>query len=203
MESEMKTRRVIGVAKVTCPCNGLMYDKKILSELACAQEVELAVYVDSPPKRELVVPEGLKWIRSMVYPERERLIHNDTEIAMVQRDGGWCIVFDDIKHARSMDEGKQACYEAMATASINGFYWKTPEPDWSRYEVVTAWRRHISGECYSESRNLPDALDLVIVKAFFNNAKDILGCYVSVIEGRLPDGSVEIIDRWESEEKGK
>jgi hypothetical protein len=199
MESEMKTRRVIGVAKVTCPCNGLMYDKKILSELACAQEVELAVYVDSPPKRELVVPEGLKWIRSIVYPERERLIHNDTEIAMVQRDGGWCIVFDDIKHARSMDEGKQACYEAMATASINGFSWKTIEPDWARYDVVTIWYKTNFGWTHymtSEAR-----MNTMLLESFEHFKKP--NYFAVSLEGRLPDGSVEIIDRWEKEEKGK
>jgi hypothetical protein len=58
----MKTRRVLGTAKVTCPCKKLLYDKHILNGLACSQEVELAIYEDVQPKRELVVPEGVKII---------------------------------------------------------------------------------------------------------------------------------------------
>jgi len=206
----MKTRRVLGTAKVTCPCKQLRYDERILNGLACAQEVELAIYEEIQPKRELVVPEGLSWQRNLMRTEKEGQeyllsINDGSLIGSVREDDDkwfWRAEYYNTGWRSTMREAEEAVYETFADLNRFDFSWKTPEPDWSRYECVTAWRRHISGEWYSESRNLPDALDLDIVKSFFNNAKYISGCYVSVIEGRLPDGSVEIIDRWSEEEKG-
>lgn len=213
----MKTRRVLREFTVKDGVflyEGFSYGNLggVRAYLPDGTKAELAVYVDSPPKRELVVPEGISWQRNLMRHKtkgQEYLlsINDGSLIGSVREDDDkwfWRAGYYDMSGWRlTRGEADRAIYEAFADLNRHGFSWKTPKPDWSRYEVVTAWRRHISGEWYSESRNLPDALDLVIVKAFFNNAKDILGCYVSVIEGRLPDGSVEIIDRWEKEEKGK
>ena len=201
----MKTRRVIQKLKVKD--GEFIYEGIGYGSMGVEREkfpdgtkAELAVYVDSPPKRELVVPEGVKWITSNVYQDRERLIQNDVEIAMVQRDGGWCIQEgDDLKRAKSLDAAKQACIEAMATANINGFSWKTIEPDWSRYDVVTIWYKTKFGWTHymtSEAR-----MNAMLLESFEHFRKPV---YFAVsLEGRLPDGSVEIIDRWEKEEKGK
>ena len=208
----MKTRRVLGTAKVTCPCKQLRYDERILNGLACAQEVELAIYEEIQPKRELVVPEGISWQQNLMRHKtkgQEYLlsINDGSLIGSVREDDDkwfWRAEYYNTGWRSTMREAEEAVYETFADLNRFDFSWKTPEPDWSRYECVTAWRRCTESNIrwQWERRNFPNHIDKEILYDHFQNSKYLSDVNMAIIEGRLPDGSVEIIDRWSEEEKG-
>ena len=210
----MKTRRVLGTAKVTCPCKQLRYDERILNGLACAQEVELAIYEEIQPKRELVVPEGISWQRNLMRHEKEGQeyllsINDGSLIGSVREDDdkwfwraeyyntGWCL---------TRGEADRALYETFANLNQHGFSWKEPEPDWSRYDVVTLWYKTKSGWTHFRTIGVTKLLSnpITVRQPFLETIEEFKKQNYSTVslEGRLPDGSVEIIDRWSEEEKG-
>ena len=171
-------------------------------------KAELAVYVDSPPKRELVVPEGISWQRNLMRHKtkgQEYLLSiNDGSLIGSVREVDdkwfWRAGYYGMSGWRlTRGEADRAIYEAFADLNRHGFSWKTIEPDWARYDVVTIWYKTNFGWTHymtSEAR-----MNAMLLKSFEDFKKQ--NYFAVSLEGRLPDGSVEIIDRWEKEEKGK
>ena len=215
----MKTRRVLREFTVKDGVflyEGFSYGNLggVRAYLPDGTKAELAVYVDSPPKRELVVPEGISWQRNLMRHKtkgQEYLLSiNDGSLIGSVREYDdkwfWRVGYYGMSGWRiTRGEADRAIYEAFADLNRHGFSWKTPEPDWSRYDVVTAWRRYEDGQWRNNYKTNSDEVKGLL--AYHEQSKTgttgIGKITLAFIEGRLPDGSVEIIDRWEKEEKGK
>ena len=209
----MKTRRVLREFTVkdgVFEYEGFRYESLggVRAYLPDGTKAELAVYTDVPSKRELVVPEGISWQRNLMRHKtkgQEYLLSiNDGSLIGSVREYDdkwfWRVGYYGMSGWRlTRGEADRAIYEAFADLNRHGFSWKTIEPDWSRYDVVTIWYKTKFGWTHymtSEAR-----MNAMLLESFEHFRKPV---YFAVsLEGRLPDGSVEIIDRWEKEEKGK
>lgn len=179
-------------------------------------KAELAVYVDSPPKRELVTPTDAVWQRDMLDRKMSwclshhtmGIVGKVTQPLEINNDWHAVVFQEDGNHEHllcgSEIEAKRFIYEHLADTNTAGFSWKTPEPDWSRYECVTAWRRYADRQWRKNSTLFPNIADIGDILDYHEQSKKGViesgSVNLALIEGRLPDGSVEIIDRWE---KGK
>ena len=110
----MKTRRVLGTAKVTCPCKQLRYDERILNGLACAQEVELAVYEEVPPKERVVLPEGMKWDGNNLWYHGLLVAHiyNTNNCGFYVNPN--CVIHQRVTHFNNLEEGQRIVESALA-----------------------------------------------------------------------------------------
>lgn len=227
----MRTQRTIGTARCECdtkvctaPAKRLVIDNHILDDIPLGKKIKLIIEEEIQhrcrnlrTKRKLVVPEGVLWRRNFMRPAKEGAeywlsVKDGGLLGFVREDGNkyfWKAGCDDTYGGwrTTRGEADRAVYETFANLNQHGFSWKTIEPDWSRYECVTAWRRCTESNIrwQWERRNFPNHIDKEILYDYFQNSKYLSDVNMAIIEGRLPDGSMEIIDRWErsEEEKGK
>jgi hypothetical protein len=189
----------------------LVIDNHILDDIPLGKTIKLIIEEEIQPKRKLVVPEGVLWRRNFMRPAKEGAeywlsVKDGGLLGFVREDGNkyfWKAGCDDTYGGwrTTRGEADRAVYETFANLNQHGFSWKTPEPDWSRYDVVTAWRRYEDGQWRNNYKTNSDEVKVLL--AYHEQSKTgttgIGKITLAFIEGRLPDGSVEIIDRWEKE----
>lgn len=221
----MRTQRTIGTARCECdtkvctaPAKRLVIDNHILDDIPLGKTIKLIIEEEIQPKRKLVVPEGVLWRRNFMRPAKEGAeywlsVKDGGLLGFVREDGNkyfWKAGCDDTYGGwrTTRGEADRAVYETFANLNQHGFSWKTIEPDWSRYECVRAWRRYDAWYANAQwiASETGTAEDIIKrIKYFHAESKSLSSVNLAFIEGRLPDGSMEIIDRWErsEEEKGK
>ena len=215
----MKTRRVL--KEFTVKDGVFLYEGfgygnlgEVMAYLPDGTKAELAVYVDVPPKRELVTPTDAVWQRDMLDRKMSwclshhtmGIVGKVTQPLEINNDWHAVVFQEDGNHEHllcgSEIEAKRFIYEHLADTNTAGFSWKKTEPDWSRYDVVTLW--YVANNHWVHFRTA-HALSNKIMQELFLEPFETLKKqrYDAVLlEGRLSDGSVETIDRW-PEEKGK
>lgn len=223
----MKTQRTIGTAQCECdtkvctsPAKRLVIDNHILDDIPLGKTIKLVVEEDVPPKRELVVPDDAVWQRDMLDRKMSWCLSHHTRGIVgkvtqpLEANNNWhAVAFqEDGDHEHllcgSEIEAKRFIYEHLANDNMAGFSWKEAEPDWSRYECVIARIRYRDYDWQEMSANLLDtnsSKTLNQVIAYYRVRKKCTIVTKTLLLGQLPDGSVEIIDRWEKpaeEEKG-
>lgn len=216
----MKTRRVLRKFTVkdgVFLCEGLGYGNLggVRAYLPDGTKAEIAIYEDVPSKRELVVPENAVWQRDLLTSCNVTwcLSHGTANICgkVIQprcNNERWhAVVFKkDGNHEHLLCESecgaKQFIYQRLADTNVAGFSWKEPEPDWSRYEVLTLW--YVANNHWVHFRTAHASPNKIMQELFLEPFETLKKQrYDAVLlEGRLPDDSVEIIVRWPEEEKG-
>jgi hypothetical protein len=209
----MKTRKTLGSLEIAGVCNGSpSINTSRLHQLIKANEpwnigdkIEIVAVKEVEPKRTLIVPENVVIIQVDTYCLICIVDKNlGKSIGKFAMNGNWEVRGSSETHrGRALTESsaKQAAFECLANLGEDGFSWKTEEPDLSRYESMVAWRRYSGGEwscCAATSR--PLIHDVASVRSYYNYSKKMSNVILTLIEGRLPDGTVEMIDRWTKEE---
>jgi len=211
----MKTRRVIGRVKVeNCVIASgkkLVVDDDIFDDIPVNTEIELAVYEDIPPKRRLIVPEGVLIVRdgSLLQPAEYHIILGSEHIGDFAEDGTYVlwsdrkvVRLDDPKYSYVFEPTKQAAFEKLADLGWHGFHYEAEEPDWSKYKCFQVTYRHDNGEW--SARFDFGSTGAELIKARYKDIKQYADVVLAILEGRTADGQVDVLDRWsrvESEDK--
>lgn len=174
-------------------------------------KVELAVYEEVPPKRKLVAPDDMVWQRDMLDRKMSWCLSHHTMGIVgkvtqpLEANNDWhAVVFkEDGDHEHLLCESefgaKQFIYRGLADDNIAGFYWKEPKLDWSRYECVTLWYKGLDSWVHFRTTSVMSIKHMreLFLEPFENFKKHYPKL---LLEGRLLDGTTEIIDWWERPE---
>ena len=104
------------------------------------EKTKTAVAAEGKLERNLVRPEGAKWITCIHFPDRDALVVNEQEVAVAKGNGcGPRFLVDRYwTNADSVPHAKRRVEEYLADNDLYGFRWEEVEPEPTEWLVM--WR---------------------------------------------------------------
>ena len=102
------------------------------------EKTKTAVAAEGKLERNLVRPEGAKWITCIHFPDRDALVVNEQEVAVAKGNGcGPRFLVDRYwTNADSVPHAKRRVEEYLADNDKYGFCWEDAEPEFAQWLVM-------------------------------------------------------------------